>query len=242
MILGPPTCRWVHPRVWRPRRQSPGGSAFELFSLAAIAARSIGATAMAAAPAGPRLARAFSTAHGPLGVAADAAMPWDNSPPSMVTPALIRAQMGLARRPGARVASAAFVPVDLEPVQESNWCFNRPEGSTAHCRWSWRLRLHRAPSRKWRLWPGWRISSTCWFTSKANSTANGISTRVGLTPSRMPGLMPSRAEWPRASLKMEMPRLQRATQHRSALLGEAWSYLGCVGCMAPVAGDVDALQ
>jgi hypothetical protein len=57
--------------------------------------------------------------------------------PSMVTPALIRAQMGLARRPGAGVASAAFVPVDLEPVQESNWCFNRPEGSTAHCRWSW---------------------------------------------------------------------------------------------------------
>jgi hypothetical protein len=49
----------------------------------------------------------------------------------MVTPALIRVQMRLARRCGARVASAAFVRVGLEPVQEGNWWLQ--QARRLHC-------------------------------------------------------------------------------------------------------------
>jgi hypothetical protein len=41
--------------------------------------------------------------------------------PDLLTPQRIREQQQLARRPGARFASAAFVTGGLDPAQESDW-------------------------------------------------------------------------------------------------------------------------
>jgi len=49
------------------------------------------------------------------------------------------------------------------------------------------------------------------FTSRANPTAKGSSTKVGLRPGRIPKLMPRRAELAKRILKKE-----QLTQHRQS--------------------------
>jgi hypothetical protein len=51
--------------------------------------------------------------------------------PDLLTPERIRQQQQLARRPGARFSSAAFVTGGLDPAQESDWWLQ--QARMLHC-------------------------------------------------------------------------------------------------------------
>ena len=73
--------------------------------------------------------------------------------PALLTPARIREQQLLVRRPGARFASLAFVSGGLDPADDRACC-------NARCRWCWLTRPHHAPGQRCRLWAGRRLISS----------------------------------------------------------------------------------